>query len=215
MTVQELFKSLNKEEFINYYCYYDLSESDKYEITEKGKQVVTELFEQLLTAKPVENENGCIIFSIEQIGTEMLYSFLVHREDLLSSEEPEHYAYELSPMLEILGYDVSTACKHALGNDYRLAASILYEMTFFGYTIDSQEEETSDTLTSLNKSVQEIEEGTAELLTADEVFSNFGYEDTRTYFEREFDDDKYTIEGTYFVDMRTRLYKLEKEYLKK
>ena len=41
MTVQELFKSLNKEEFINYYCYYDLSGSDKYQTTEKGKQIVT------------------------------------------------------------------------------------------------------------------------------------------------------------------------------
>lgn len=215
MTVQELFKSLNKEEFINYYCYYDLSGSDKYQTTEKGKQIVTELFEQLLTAKPVENENGCIIFSIEQIGTEMLYSFLVHKEDLLSSEEPEHYAYELSPMLEILGYDVSSACKYALKDDYRLAASILYEMTFFGYTIEDQEDEASEVTASISKSVQEIEEGTAELLTAEEVFSNLGYEDTRTSFEQLFDDDKYTLEGTYFSDMRSRLYKLEKEYLEK
>ena len=145
----------------------------------------------------------------------MLYSFLVHKEDLLSSEEPEHYAYELSPMLEILGYDVSSACKYALKDDYRLAASILYEMTFFGYTIEDQEAEASEITESISKSVEEIDEGTAELLTAEEVFSNLGYEDTRQSFEQLFDDDKYTLEGTYFSDMRSRLYKLEKEYLKK
>lgn len=215
MTVQELFKSLNKEEFINYYCYYDLSGSDKYETTEKGKQVVIELFEKLLSATPVENKDECIIFSIEQVGTEMLYSFLVHRDDLLNCEEPEHYAYELSPMLEILGYDVSNACKYSLNNDYKLAASILYEMTFFGYTIESQEEEASEITDSLTESVKEITEGTANLVSADEVFSNFDYQDTRTEFERTFDDAKYTIEGTYFSDVRSRLYELEKEYLKK
>lgn len=215
MTVQELFKSLDKEEFIKYYCHYDLLESDKYETTEKGKQVVTELFEKLLSVSPVENKDECIIFSIEQIGTEMLYSFLVHKQDLLDSDEPEHYAYELSPMLEILGYDVSSACKYALKNDYKLAASILYEMTFFGYTIEDQQDEASEVTESINKSVQEIKEGTAELLTADEVFSNLGYEDTRTNFEQLFDDDKYTIEGNYFSDTRSRLYKLEKEYLKR
>ena len=37
MTVQELFKSLDKEDFIKYYCQYEDVLAGKYEVTEKGK----------------------------------------------------------------------------------------------------------------------------------------------------------------------------------
>ena len=49
MTVQELFKSLDKEDFIKYYCQYEDVLAGKYEVTEKGNKIVTELFNQLLT----------------------------------------------------------------------------------------------------------------------------------------------------------------------
>ena len=53
MTVQELFKSLDREDFIKYYCQYEDVLAGKYEVTEKGKKIVTDLFNQLLTIDPV------------------------------------------------------------------------------------------------------------------------------------------------------------------
>ena len=94
MTVQELFKSLDKEDFIKYYCQYEDVLAGKYEVTEKGKKIVTDLFNQLLTIEPLpakENKNW-IIFSIPEAGTISLSSFTaVHTVKALvlkSSREP-------------------------------------------------------------------------------------------------------------------------------
>ena len=55
MTVQELFKSLDKELFVNYYCRYEEDEKSKYLTTDKGKQIIIRLFNQLLEVTPNDN----------------------------------------------------------------------------------------------------------------------------------------------------------------
>lgn len=218
MTVQELFKSLDKELFVNYYCRYEEDEKSKYLTTDKGKQIIIRLFNQLLEVTPNENKDKCIIFSIPELGNERLYSFLVHEEDLLSNDKPEHYGYELTSMLDILGYEVSEACRYRL-DSLQLAASILYEMTFFGYDIEDQKDESQAILETLNEHIEEIENGTLKTISADEVFENlkyeYGYIDDRSEQEKIFEEQCDIISGNSSQELRDLFYDMEKHYILK
>jgi hypothetical protein len=224
MTVQELFKSLDREDFIKYYCQYEDVLAGKYEVTEKGKKIVTDLFNQLLTVDPVpakENKNW-IIFSIPEAGTISLSSFTVEREELLNPGEDgyvEHYGYEFDPMREILSYEVSKACLQYFNDPRQVAASILYEMTFFGYSVDNQEEEATQLLDSLNEQADEITEALengdeSKLSSFEDVVDHIGWVDTRTEEDKAFEHDISTIEGEFYIKLRDRLYDLERAYLK-
>lgn len=214
MTVKEFFNSLDREKFIDYYCKYENFCGDECIDTIKHKAIIRDLLTKFETIEPKENTEGCIIFALPDPGLVSLNSFLIHKEDLFSGEEVEHYAYELCPMQEILGFYVSFACKYYLNDDYQFAASILYEMTFFGYSVDKQQEEVTEKKEELNKMVEKMEEGTAELLSVDEVFKDFNYVDPRTSYEQTFDNERYRIEGEFYFSVREVLYSLEKEYLK-
>ena len=214
MTVKEFFNSLDREKFIDYYCQYENFCGDKYIDVIKHKAIIRNLLAKFETIEPKENTEGCIIFALPDPGLVSLNSFLIHKKDLFSGEEVEHYAYELCPMQEILGFDISSACKYYLNDDYQFAAAILYEMTFFGYDVDAQQEEVTEKKEELNKIIEEIEESTAELLSIDDVFKDFNYEDPRNSYERAFDNERYRIEGEFYSGIRELLYNLEKEYLK-
>lgn len=227
MTVQELFKSLDKEDFIKYYCQYEDVLAGKYGVTEQGKKIVTDLFNQLLTIEPTptEDDKTWIVFSIPDAGTISLNSFLVEKDDLLNPREDgyvEHWGYEFNPMPEILSYEVSKACLQYLIDPRQLAASILYEMTFFGYSIESQENEATDLRNSLNEQIEEIQNyeengGECPYVSADEVFRDY---DLSSFFNRSeedkaFERDMSTIEGEFYNKLRDRLYDFERAYLKK
>ena len=227
MTVQELFKSLDKEDFIKYYCQYEDVLAGKYEVTEKGKRVVTDLFEQLLTAEPLPDADNIswIIFSIPDVGTISLNSFSVKANDLLNPGENgyvEHYGYEFDSMRKVLAYKVSDACLKYLSDPRQFAASILYEMTFFGYTIDDQEEDATNLLNSLNEQVDEISEALdngddSALSSFEEVATSVGWNwvDNRTEEDKVFEKDVSNLEGEFYIKLRDRLYDLERVYLRK
>jgi hypothetical protein len=224
VTVQELFKSLDRDDFIKYYCQYDDVIAGKYETTEKGKKVVTELFDQLLAVKPIpaENNKNWIVFSIPEAGTISLNSFLVEKDDLLNPSEDgyiEHYGYEFDPMREILSYEVSKACLQYFNDPRQIAAAILYEMTFFGYSIEDQENESTGLQNSLTEQVEEITEtlengDDSKFSSWEEVKDKLGWVDTRTEEDKAFERDMNTIEGEFYNKLLDRLYDFERAYLK-
>ena len=224
MTVRELFKSLDRDDFIKYYCLYELScSSDKYEMTDSSKQVICDLFDKLCGAEPIVDEECLdgIIFCTPWIGSNSLNSFLVHEYDLLNPQDDgfvEHYGYEFTSMLKILNYKVSDACLLYFNDRRQIAASILYEMTFFGWTIEDQEDESSELLDGLNKQVKEIQNyeengGDCPYVSASEVLDHFNCLFNKTEFE-ELSEQKFsTIEGQFGIDLRDTLYDLERHYI--
>lgn len=209
MTVQEYFRSLDREKFIKEYLYY----CDYPKSTAK-KNTIRDLLSKLDGLEIVVDPSK-IIFSVPVPDSEshLLDSFSIDREDLYKDGRVEIYAYEMTPMREILGYQISQACSYFLGK-YKFACSILYEMTFFGYNLDNQEKEVIHFSNGIKEQIEEIKSGEAKLVPVEDLFKHFGFEDTRSEAERLFDSEKFTIEGNYSKKITEALYKLEKEYLK-
>lgn len=207
MIVQEYFKSLDKEEFIKEYINYC-----GYPKSTAKKNVIRNLLSKLNDLEVIADFSK-IIFSVPVPDSTILDSFCVNREDLYKEDRVEHYAYDMTPMQEILGYQISKSCIYLLG-EYKFACSILYEMTFFGYDLDRQEKEVTQLSNGLKEQVEEIKSGNAKLTPVENLFKHFGFEDTRSEAEKLFDSEKFTIEGIYNKNITEALYKLEKEYLK-
>jgi len=209
MTVQEYFRSLDKEKFIKEYIYY----CDYPKSTTK-KNLIRNLLSKLNDLEVVQDPSK-IIFSIPVPNSEslLLDSFSIDREDLDKDDRIEKYAYEMTPMQEILGYQISQACSYFLGK-YKFACSILYEMAFFGYDLDNQEKEVIHFSNRLKEQIEEIKSGEAKLTPVENLFKHFGVEDTRSKAEQLFDSEKFRIEGTYCQNITKALINLEKEYLK-
>ena len=208
MTVQEYFRSLDKEKFIKEYIDY----SNYYRSTTK-KNILRDLLFKLDSLEIVSNPSK-IIFSVPVPDSEsrLLDSFCINKEDLYKEDRVEHYAYEMTSMQEILGYQISQACNYFLG-EYRFACSILYEMTFFGYDVVRQEKEVTQLSDKLKEQVEEIESGSAKLASVENLFEHFGFEDNRSEAEKLFDSEKFTIDGVYSKKITEALFNLEKDYL--
>lgn len=220
MTVQELFKSLDKNDFIKYYCQYEQILANKYSTTDSGRLIIEELFDKLISSEPIENKDDCIVFCIPELGSISYSSYHVYKKDLLEPAESgyvEHYGLDFVPMLETLGYKVSDACLFYLADPRQIAASILYEMTYFGYTIEDQKDESSTLLDSLTIQVEEIQKaedkGESIVAPIEEVFERVGWVDTRTNSEKLYQEKFSTIEGTCGIDLRDLLYEMERDYI--
>ena len=224
MTVQELFKSLDRDDFIKYYCLYELAcSSDRYEMTDSSKQIIADLFDKLCNAEPLIDEDCLdgIIFCTPWVGSNSLNSFLVHEHDLLNPQDDgfvEYYGYEFTSMLKILNYKVSDACLLYFCDERQIAASILYEMTFFGWTIEDQEDEAAALSDHLKEQVEEIQDyeengGECPYVPANEVFDKFDFIISKTETEKMYEQQLSTIEGQCGIDIRDTLYDLERHYI--
>ena len=119
-------------------------------------------------------------------------------------------------MQEILGFEVSDACKFYLNDDLLFACSIIFEMTFFGYNPEDQEKEISKNLEEINESIEEIESGEAQLTTLDDNYwESIGYIDKRDEKEKLFENKVTIIECNYINDILDELYDLERYYQNK
>ena len=102
----------------------------------------------------------------------------------------ESYAYEYEPWDKILGYIVPP---HIIGSpmQYIFTASVLYEMTFFGY----DEKELDKERKELEESIEEIEQFKSlppeqqkeQLESFEDLEREFGFTDNRTDEEKEHD----------------------------
>lgn len=211
MTVRELFESLDRDSFIyeyNSYC--------KKSETVKRQKMLNDLLDsfELLETKPEESQ---IVFCTPSLEDSYFDTFIIKKEDLLfteieSGDLPQHYAYELCSMTEVLGYTVSDACIYAFG-EYKVACTILYEMTFFGYDLDEQKAAVTQESNQLTEAVTQIKEGLMKGIPFDQVLQDIGFVDERKDFEKTFDTNKFIIEGEASKKLLTELCKLEIHYL--
>ncbi len=211
MTVQELFRSLDRKSFIDAY----LSYCDEPKST-KRKRGISNLLETLDLLKVMPDDSQ-IIFCEPIVGDNHLDSAVIKKEELLNTEVengevPEGYAYEYNYMIDILGYSVSLACIYAFGV-IKVACSILYEMTFFGNDIDTQRENVKQETEHLHKSIEEVHNGEAKLTSFTDFCKKYGWTDSRKDFEKDFDTAKMLIDCESSKKLKQELCKLEISYL--
>lgn len=124
----------------------------------------------------------------------------IEEMDMQSAEEwfnkfiaaglPQSYAYEFSPWEDILGAEID-ADNLSVYDEFEFAASVLNELSFNGFTRESQKERRDD----LDRSIKECEkymklppeERDKHFVPMDDVFSELGLHDTRTEEEKEAD----------------------------
>ena len=211
MTVQELFKNLDRDTFIDEYLNYCGEPKSA-----KRKERIENLLNAFNKLDIVPN-NSWIVFCEPIIGEDHLDSTIIKKEELLDTEVekgevPEGYAYELTCMTDILGYSVSLACIYAFGV-IKVACSILYEITFFGYDIDIQRENVKQEVEQLHKSIEEVNNGKAKLTSFTDFCKKYDWTDSRKDFEKDFDTVKMHIECELSRKLKQELCKLEINYL--
>lgn len=201
MTVQEFLKSIDREELIDSYLNYC---NEK--VTKKSKEALNKFFDNILSKEVVEDDSW-IIFSLPTLDSTYFDSFVVPRKDL-NKNKIDGYAYEFNKVTETLGYSVSNACIYAYGR-YKVACSILYEMTFFGYNIEEQEKTVNKEVEDLKKQLKAISSGKARLENFDNFLARFDYKDDRTDLQKEFDTERVRLEHKYYKNLKKLLCKLE------
>lgn len=92
----------------------------------------------------------------------------------------KRYAYEYTPWGEILGFRVLRSNARDVGPT-KLAAAVLYEMTFFGFNEENVKAERE----KLDAAIAEEELSTGISISAEELFARFGWHDERTEEEKE------------------------------
>lgn len=226
MTVKEFIQSLDKEKLIKEYLNYEgkylniflkdsISDSEKFINIKEAEQNISKFIDELLSIEPKENTESNIVYSLPcDFKSYILDSFLIKKEDIIKGEQ-ENYAYELSNIDEILGWDISSACKHFLDDDYRYASSILFEISFFGYDIKSRNEEVDKTNSDIEEAIKDIGLNGASYKSKsfEKMCEELGFVDKRTDNEKEFDLQTSYIEREYFNNLKKELIKLDMFYL--
>ena len=119
--------------------------------------------------------------SVQDFKTHIQDAITLYEKDADEFQEtfyyPELYAFELTPVEEILGYDV--AVKAYDKSPAELAAAIIDEMTFIGYTEEAKEKE-KEILSSRAQEVEEImklpkEEQDEHFVSLEELLAEFGF----------------------------------------
>lgn len=192
MIVKDFLLSLDKEELVralmhqqNIYEYVvEDSDTTADQFSAKIGRVrleLSNLIDQLKNIQPNPNKEGLIIMTMQTTG-EDLDSFAIAR-NILGEEDAyaNTYAYEFSEWADILGWDISQACRYELG-DGHYAASILYEMTFLGWDHETQSKELNNLVAEWSK---ELDPDT--LIAWDDVKAERNWTDSRSEAEKAFD----------------------------
>lgn len=228
MTVQELFKSIDEDEFIETYLRNDNETMDcifrtDISINEIALQV-NHFKELVLNAlhrfknMELERNEEYIVFAIpDDNGSIPVDTFLVKTSELKEAkiDKIERYAYEFSAHKEILSYDISDACRHRVDDDVLLAVAVFNEMTFLGIEEDVHDNRADEIMSELDKTSKEIEEGLAKTSPVADVFKQLGFEDTRTPEEKVFSYRLTQIQNNNYVQTLNVYFELEKYYLKR
>lgn len=224
MIVKDFLLTFNIDDLVNAYYLYEEDICNYHGTTKhvQGKEdarkyALKKALNEILLLEPVKDKYH-IVFSVPHPNSKGLDSFLIKKGELFdtSLDRIEHYGYEFDSMQEILGYEISDACKFYLNDDLLFACSIIFEMTFFGYNPKDQEKETSKNLEEINESIEEIESGEAQLTTLDDNYwESIGYIDKRDEKEKLFENKVTIIECNYINDILDELYDLERYYQSK
>ncbi|MBQ9868654.1 MAG: hypothetical protein IJM32_03260 [Ruminococcus sp.] len=153
---------------------------------------VLDFFEELngIDADSISDETALALLEKQDELFEKGREFLSDKPSGSFPGHIESYAYEYEPWDKILGYIVPP---HIIGSpmQYIFTASVLYEMTFFGY----DEKELDKERKELEESIEEIEQFKSlppeqqkeQLETIEDLEREFGFTDNRTDEEKEHD----------------------------
>ena len=183
MTVQDAIRSLDKEELARAYSRIHLREIDPFyeeenvdevtcgEIKKRTREKLAELIDLVcgLETREPENDRACIIFGYpypmgSYYGEDIRHD-LVYKDELLrQGEAAPGYAYSFTDWAEVLGYQVADT-KYTQENLCKVMASVLYEMTWWGFTpeeVAKQRAETFAEVDALKAGEEEEDEEDAE-----------------------------------------------------
>ena len=228
MNVQDLFKTtLITDKDKNDFCKYYLRYIDNNIKGRNKKQKLLKLVNDICSCENIEVDEECIIFFIpdypKQDTEDCINNFLIHKEDLFKQEniiDPnkiEPYSYEFQPMKIILGYQVSQACLYAFKGKFRALASILWEMTWFGYDMEAQQQKAEEELETLNTAVNNIENHPENLIKWEDIKIDEKYKikpRVKPAHEEMFDEQYYQAENIFCNKVFDLLCQLERQYIR-
>ena len=198
LTVQECLKSVDRKEIIDQYMYHfppdylmiENKELSLAEIRHRTEAYISDVIDKLIALDPVipEDEDKMIFFvGYSYMEDQMVDEnvFFVHLSELndpaVADADVQSYSCLFVPYAEIAGASIADN-KATKNNLSYLLAYILNEVTFFG-TEEKMEEEKE----ILHERAKEVEDGTAEYVSAAEVFADLGYEPREEFpLEEEF-----------------------------
>lgn len=235
MNVQELFKSVNVDEFVHEYMNYDchfrnILEDDEMDadtrksLISSGKKMILSSFENMknMDISNYKNEEKNIVFVLPSYDEGMeLDTFLVEQKDLEEFNKDENfrvetYGYEFCDTNKILSFIVSETSRFMIDNDAKVAASIFYEVTFFGYDECEKAEKLEETKNEINAALEEVKEdvnNSEKFIPPDKVFENLGYVDKRYDFEKTFETEVLKLEMEFSQKRRNLIFKQENKYI--
>ena len=179
-TIQEHLKTYDRDTLINAYCFkHAPSVSDPFlpdkkisEITDKLKEALNRSIDYLCSVEPKRDDDPCFLLAYHTINTEDISEnvrFTMIPFSKMNDKILAGFSFILSPTEEIMGYYVSDA--YTTGYYLEdLLVWFLHEATFFGYERERVEEEAEE----LDRRHQEVIDGTAELIPAEEVYKDLG-----------------------------------------
>ena len=182
MTFRELISGLNYDDI---WAVLDKEYKNKDGAYEVYKRVFEEL--KSLDPKPCEPLITLVVAKVEDCFEAGTFIFDVFG---IQDRDEEHYALEMTSWIEWLSFEVLDKSIEAYGAA-NVVAHALYEMTFFGYSSDVVDERVTEEKQILHERHEEIENGTAELISFDEFMAELGYVDERTEEEKEQQQKKY------------------------
>ena len=125
---------------------------------------------------------------------------------------PDGYAFEFSPWEEVLGYELNIKNAEEIGSS-RLAATVIYEMTFCGFTeeeVESERQKLQDAIEE-SEAVKKLpeEEQKKHFKSMEEVFAELGWQDKRTEDEKREDQCRMDSE---IAENTRRLIRMFRKY---
>jgi len=155
----------------------------EYCMKDEAFEAYFKVFNQLkrLTPKPNHESFRLVVAKVEDgmVPGTFTYDVFGIKPDVIN-----HYALELLPWSEWLSFEVVEKCIEVYSAAAVVAHS-LFEFTFFGFDAADVEANTKKEIKILKERHEKIENGSAELVSWDEVCKHIGYADDRTEEEKE------------------------------
>ena len=155
----------------------------EYKLKKSASEVYKRVLEELKTldSKPSDPPITCIIAKVEDC---LAPGEIIPDVFGIMAGDKNHYALEMNSWNEWLDFDVLDKSIEVYGAA-DVVAHALYEMTFFGYCSKTAHEKVEEEKHILDERVKEIEDGSAEYVSIEEVMADLKYVDKRTPKEKE------------------------------
>lgn len=202
-TVQEWIRETDIEKLEDAYFYEYPIEYERYinydktvaEIKDAFRNQLSEFIEHLKSIEPksLDDDEQGIFFCHKSYGGEMKNpeTVLCMKSEISGCDIPQTYSWILTDFDAIMGYYIAET-ETTIRNINDVLAKIIYEMTFFGYSQESIEQERL----KLEEAAKEADEG--KTIPAETIFENLG-------IEPQLHDEEDT-------EMLREIYSMENEY---